>query len=677
MKQKLTTNELVATFNYAKINSDYAIYKAETTEKYIKGGAAFLDLDELAFVKSVVYEFGKSFYILTSANSTSRSGITTALSKYDGSDSLSIRKLKADEVSSHILLQLFLNSLTNPEDEMCSYNNLSGKLMCYKPAWIDRDDNGIIWGMNCVEARVDRDMCLHISTHKMTSLRLKRQMKFEKRKIQEYPQYEFSYNNHTLRRVRKEELDDKSNLIQKPIEGDRGSVSFFDFSNFEAFSCTKNGILYEIMRLIKSQFVDYLTVSLRNCEICKCVSYKRNDLEVYKAAVAKQLVECGINVVDEVCSSTSESYLQDLCEEIKATIPGVKCSIGKRLSKKKVNIRYIHDKQFYSKEDPHADNLDEYTVQHITVENFSLNSKAAVSNILKELVIKQDMRKGKLSIVDWGQYDFDADWIFGTVIDKEYYFMSIHPDGSFDIQQMHRDLFNMTEYDTYMDYFGVNDNSAFDNHTGVVGLIKDSLGNINLIKDTGLYTLPEFEQIGEILKNVADRAEFSGADLILILRDTMNESNNSKVKSELANLIPTIDTNAKYDKAAVMKLFKGMNTKKAVTKSVFEDTGIMLYAYLRGEEARKDYLSGVIDVNYYAVSDNIARFCVGEIGSGMKYAMERASVIREIRAAEDSAMIFEEVLPLMGVEFVRYGMMTVIPFPFKYLREFSTLCTNL
>lgn len=27
-------------------------------------------------------------------------------------------------------------------------------------------------------------------------------------------------------------------------------------------------------------------------------------------------------------------------------------------------------------------------------------------------------------------------------------------------------------------------------------------------------------------------------------------------------------------------------------------------------------------------------------------------------------------LPLMGVEFVRYGMLTVVPFPFKYLREY-------
>ena len=65
-----------------------------------------------------------------------------------------------------------------------------------------------------------------------------------------------------------------------------------------------------------------------------------------------------------------------------------------------------------------------------------------------------------------------------------------------------------------------------------------------------------------------------------------------------------------------------------------------------------------------------ARFSVGEIGNGMKYTIERASAVREIQAVDGSRLIFKELLPLMGVEFVRYGMLTVIPFPFKYLREY-------
>jgi hypothetical protein len=35
---------------------------------------------------------------------------------------------------------------------------------------------------------------------------------------------------------------------------------------------------------------------------------------------------------------------------------------------------------------------------------------------------------------------------------------------------------------------------------------------------------------------------------------------------------------------------------------------------------------------------------------------------------------YEEALPLMAVEFVRNNQYTVLPFPFKYLREYIEQC---
>lgn len=226
----------------------------------------------------------------------------------------------------------------------------------------------------------------------------------------------------------------------------------------------------------------------------------------------------------------------------------------------------IHDKSFYSDSevDPHQESMEDYVVQHITVENFKHQSSAAVYNILKELVIKKDIATGKITLVDWSQYGYKADW----------------------------------------------------------------------------------------------------------LRLVMDTTDKIKVQAELDIVIPHIDVNAEYTKANVMGLFKGITTKKEVVRYVFENTGIMLYAYLRGEEERREYLSGNIDINYFDYDDTHAKYSVGEIGNGMKYTIERASVVREIQAVEGSKLIFKKVLPLMGVEFVRYGMLTVVPFPFKYLREY-------
>lgn len=312
--------------------------------------------------------------------------------------------------------------------------------------------------------------------------------------------------------------------------------------------------------------------------------------------------------------------------------------------------------------------VEDYVVQHITVENFKHQSSAAVYNILKELVIKKDIATGKITLVDWSQYGYKADWLFGVVVDGTYYFMTIHPDGSFKIEALKRNFFTMTEYDKYMDYFGLNEENKND-YRGVIGLVKDAEGNINLIKDTNMYSMPDYTAMGDVLKNVASEGRFPGKDVVTWLRLVMDTTDKIKVLAELDIVIPHIDVNAEYTKANVMGLFKGITTKKEVVRYVFENTGIMLYAYLRGEEERREYLSGNIDINYFDYDDTHAKYSVGEIGNGMKYTIERASVVREIQAVEGSKLIFKKVLPLMGVEFVRYGMLTVVPFPFKYLRE--------
>ena len=580
-------------------------------------------------------------------------------------------KLKNSSIPEYLLTQLFLNALTSPVDEMISFNNLSGKLLCFRPAWLNKDKENFIWGMQCLEVKIGDDMCVKLVAHRLTSLALKKQMKFEKRKLQDFPQYEFSYNNNTLKRVSNENKDRRENFIIKPVDGERGSITFFDFTDYETFSCTKMGVLYDILNALHDEFGKYIRVKFKQYSIDEVLEYKRAPLELYKDIVKKEVLNSGINIVDVVHSETSEDYLQDVADGINKIIPEAKCSVGKRLSKKKLNVRYIHDKSFYSDSevDPHQESMEDYVVQHITVENFKHQSSAAVYNILKELVIKKDIATGKITLVDWSQYGYKADWLFGVVVDGTYYFMTIHPDGSFKIEALKRNLFTMTEYDKYMDYFGLNEENKND-YRGVIGLVKDAEGNINLIKDTNMYSMPDYTAMGDVLKNVASEGRFPGKDVVTWLRLVMDTTDKIKVQAELDIVIPHIDVNAEYTKANVMGLFKGITTKKEVVRYVFENTGIMLYAYLRGEEERREYLSGNIDINYFDYDDTHAKYSVGEIGNGMKYTIERASVVREIQAVEGSKLIFKKVLPLMGIEFVRYGMLTVVPFPFKYLREY-------
>ena len=60
----------------------------------------------------------------------------------------------------------------------------------------------------------------------------------------------FSYNNNTLKRVSNENKDCRENFIIKPVDGERGSITFFDFTDYETFSCTKMGVLYDILNAL-------------------------------------------------------------------------------------------------------------------------------------------------------------------------------------------------------------------------------------------------------------------------------------------------------------------------------------------------------------------------------------------------------------------------------------------
>ena len=56
----------------------------------------------------------------------------------------------------------------------------------------------------------------------------------------------------------------------------------------------------------------------------------------------------------------------------------------------------------------------------------------------------------------------------------------------------------------------------------------------------------------------------------------------------------------------------------------------------------------------------------------MNYKVDKSCVIRKI-IAENEIINFKELLSLMAVEFVRNGQYTVLPFPFKYLREYKNI----
>lgn len=210
-------------------------------------------------------------------------------------------------------------------------------------------------------------------------------------------------------------------------------------------------------------------------------------------------------------------------------------------------------------------------------------------------MIKKDLVEGRITLFDWKSLSLLEDVSFGieTEIDEQsrYFFMQVHPDGSFEMKEQELTLFEMNEYTDCVNIF----EDAKTRCETVKGVIRDSQGRINVIKDTGLITLPE--------------------------------------ASEIKALLDVGDTK------------------------------------LRGKERREEFLSSCLNIKMFDENGKQYYF-VGTIGEGMRWNIPRAANIRCLEGYEGAPLLFDKLLPTMNVSFVHNGQLTVLPFTFKYLREY-------
>ena len=79
-------------------------------------------------------------------------------------------------------------------------------------------------------------------------------------------------------------------------------------------------------------------------------------------------------------------------------------------------------------------------------------------------------------------------------------------------------------------------------------------------------------------------------------------------------------------------------------------------------------LEGIVDICFYE-KDNQHYYSSGMVGKGMNTGIPKASLIYKVDLLKGQN-ILESLLKTMSVAFVKYNSFTVLPYPFKYLREY-------
>ena len=591
----IKTNKITYTLDHSVIDERFDIFVVETSTKFFKSGAFILDAPSTnRNVLAVRFENGRRFHVIMKNEVGNKKSLLEALSGTQEADTITLAQVQSKEIEDHIILQLLLNSLGSVEHPLLRYNNLTGHLYCFHPEWVRKSrKDAAIWQVPCVELRITPNYRLLFNIRTFTSEKLKNKITFRKRKFEDYPKYVFSTHN-TLRR--KHEEDKETSFIQRQIDGEKtGRIDFLSLQSLKSFEASKIGVISAVIERFNNQFEGYAEIGFEDISEYLSIDFD-NKVKKENAVLVKTALESSdIRIVDGI----GDDYSREMCKRLQNMLLekyNVSAPIGKRITKNSLNLFLIHNADYYLDDnDPHDKQYPDAAVQHLTFEDFAWNGYHALSTVVHEVLIKDDLKAGKIRLFDWETLGFTEDIAFGLaaqIEDRErYFFMNVHPDGSFEIFEQGLSLFELNSYSDCVDIF----TQAKQRSEIIKGIIRDGDGNINIIKDTEWVTIPELFKIHKELENG--------------------------------------------------------NTA------------------LRNKEKKAELLNSVIDIREFD-QDGKKYYFVGAVSYGMNHTLHTAANIRSIEPYGDSPILFDCLLPLMNVTFVRNNQLTVIPFPFKYLREY-------
>lgn len=703
----ICTNQLLIKFDFNHINQDFTFIRFSSDESRIWNAAYLDNLAEGKYIESLVYESGKVFYVMLKASREDASNFCQ-MSRLEY-ENLTCAIIEPLQIEKHQLLQLLVNSLSNAKTERFRFNNLTGKFYFVNPSWFKAKPKGegsVVWQIPALKFTINKELVLEDEVSTFTSLSHKGLMDFSRTKtrLRDLPTYVIHHSTQSLRRVLPgESYPEEELFVKRQIRNTRSKKpsSMLDFSSWEKFMESKGGAWYWLLNAIEEHLSLYVDLQFVQWVRPKRLVFINQAKELKNERIKEYFSPGKLVVLDELKTIDSENFVQRIRAflvenyEIKIATtqnpkPGQACL---RLIQNKENqINEEHDQydeagKLFRKKIP---------VHHITLEDFidklqlplkseenkensQKNDKhrsgsiSVLNNILKEIIIKDDILQGKLSIYDWQSKNHQSDQIFGwkNPDEEQIGFLRIIPNGALNFELVDlSDLFSASAFDSYKPFF---DREFGGSGFITEGLVQSETGYINLIGKSKIKALPEFLKIGELLSNEHKYFEIPKTELISLLqsfqKNNANKNENLLIK-DILEKIEVLNISLVNRKDLLnLKFSKDQKAKKMLNQILWQEKQIILKNYLRGEDIKYDLFSSNLDIVHTKEKDRLHYF-VGEKGKGIKDNFGKYANVRTIVPVNGAPVFFENIIDTCNVDFVKHEGLTVLPFPFKYIREY-------
>lgn len=206
-----------------------------------------------------------------------------------------------------------------------------------------------------------------------------------------------------------------------------------------------------------------------------------------------------------------------------------------------------------------------------------------------------------------------------------------------------------------------------------------NIDNIHAILLTREKTLPNISALMDTLIETDAKERVSKEILLKAINDFETEYIAAwEIISEWKNKL-SVETEMITKKSIKKILNMKSGTASKFNRFLHQKYGIWIDGELRKGEFEYLYQIGnLLNIKYdYNENDYLDGrafvYYVGAKGNNKKTKYPNACCMRKVISLGET-LEYEEALPLMTVEFVRNSQFTVLPFPFKYLREYIEQC---
>lgn len=699
-------NAFHVTPNYREIMKDFTILRMERKGEHwlsYKDIGDFLDAlpEQLhGVLQSACFAWGNKAFLLFRTEGLPKSGYLGRLNEIGQKIDCTIDPVQPQNIRQrHKLFQLFLNAAPNSDHHRYRYHNVTGRLFITSPDrdFVNKPDQSRI----AMEVEVKPEFTIQLHTRTFTSLNRQNDLALDKycrpsekewKKLWNKEQFLFDPATDRFKRYN-EALDGEVPLKDRYVnrrpkcprrikgKNKKNRIEFFSL-NPKQYSATKIALFNELFfDAFLPKFGAYFEVAQRfqTTEAVQSLPFKAADAD-HTAKLQ------GVPV--RLINNTDKAKVGQQFKKALEDYFGLRARSTKHVDAGALNFVLNNDQEYYQREKEENDPYEQFkatpdcATQQFTVQQLDAKKdkpRAFITKLLAELHLKYDIAQRQLSVFDWGKLNTADIWSF-VIQEKEegqepiFHFLSISPNGQLNFSSLTRDLFTEDFHSKLTEVFvsGTKDKKLIE------GAILDDAGNLNVVQKTNLWAFPDLKAVHEeVMAGIKiEGVTLPAEEAQAFTEQYLNANGSGGTLPDLQQYLAGFKAGQTIELTALKDCI-GSKAKANVdyAKAFHQRFGYWLKHPFKSKEATDRYCKALVDLHAYEERGSLLYWANTEMGKTAG-KFPNGIVVRKLKTVGNSRLLNDFLLETLAVDFVRINAPTVLPFPFKLLREYAKMAAK-